>query len=140
MIEERGRINDRALFRALGWGPGTRVEIGIFEGHTLVVRASSAGRSCVDRRGKVLIPAALRRWCGFGVKEQVLLVAVPSMSALVVHGTETFDRVLPDPHRIVRGMHQPGGMPDAKSADAQPPGVDGPPTDPSAGWGGRGGR
>lgn len=36
----------------------------------------------------VLVLTSVRRWCGFGSREQVLLVAVPHESALIIHGLE----------------------------------------------------
>jgi len=59
-------------------------------------------------RNMVLIPAPLRRWCGYDAGDPVLVVAVPSLSAVVLHPLETLDQALPDPRKIVERMHPPG--------------------------------
>lgn len=109
VFDADGRITDQVLFALLGFTAGTRVEIGVDEGHAVVVRRTPAGRSVLTRRNMVLVPAGIRRWCGFGAREQVLLVAVPALSALVIHGLEKLDLALPDPQAVVTGMHPPGG-------------------------------
>jgi hypothetical protein len=100
-FDEKGRIGDRDLFGSLGWRPGTPVSIRAHGSGALVVWGDEDGESVLTGRTMVAVPAAVLRWCGFGRPEQVLLVAVPSASALVIHGLETLDRVLPDPARLV---------------------------------------
>ncbi|MCS7483713.1 hypothetical protein ACFFQW_35190 [Umezawaea endophytica] len=112
-----GRITDQPLFALLGFTAGLRVEIGITDGHALVVRANPEGGSVLTRRSMVLVPAKVRRWCGFGPREQVLLVAVPHESALIIHGLEKLDHALPRPRALVAAMHPLGGaVPSAQSA------------------------
>lgn len=118
VFDDKGRISDRALFAVLGWSAGTRVDIAVHDGGALVVRHDRRGGHVLTGRVKIAVPAGLRRWCGFGEREQVLLVAVPSLSALVVHGVEKLDRALPDVRRVVADAHRPGERPPAASSEA----------------------
>jgi hypothetical protein len=72
------------LFSQLGWTPGTRVDVGVGEGHEIVVRRDEQGGSVLPSRSMVLVPAPLWRWCGYGAGTPVLVVAVPSMSTMVM--------------------------------------------------------
>ncbi|QFZ20094.1 hypothetical protein [Saccharothrix syringae] len=100
-FDGKGRISDRSLFGALGWSGRMAVSIHAHESGALVVRRDPDGVSALTARGMVAVPAPVLRWCGFAVREQVLLTAVPSLSALVVHGLEALDRLLPDAERMV---------------------------------------
>ncbi|TQM78145.1 hypothetical protein FHX81_0395 [Saccharothrix saharensis] len=100
-FDGKGRIADRPLFGLLGWDRGTPVSIHAHDSGVLVMRRDPDGGSALTERVMVAVPAPLLRWCGFGSREHVLLVAVPSLSALVVHGLEVVDRLLPDAERMV---------------------------------------
>lgn len=89
LLDSDGRLSDQQLFSQLGWTPGTRVDIGVGDGHEIVVRRDEEGAWALTTRNMVLVPAPLRRWCGYGTGESVLAVAVPSMSAVVLHPLET---------------------------------------------------
>lgn len=104
-----GRVTDQALFALLGFTAGLRVQIGVSDGHAVIVRANPAGGSVLTRRTMVLVPARVRRWCGFGPREQVLLVAVPHESALIIHGLEKLDQALPGPRALIAAMQPLGG-------------------------------
>ncbi len=108
LLDSDGRLSDQQLFSQLGWTPGTRVNIGVGEGHEIVVRRDEDGAWALTTRNMVLVPAPLRRWCGYDAGDPVLVVAVPSMSAVVLHPLETLDQALPDPRRIVERMRPPG--------------------------------
>ncbi|WP_157621228.1 hypothetical protein [Saccharothrix sp. NRRL B-16348] len=130
-FDSDGRLRDAWLFGVLGWESGTRVAVGVTDGHALVARRSASGGSRLTGRGMLLVPAAVRQWCGFTAGERVLLVAVPLLSALVVHGLERLDPVLPDPRSLVDRMHavgeyavpdrSPSGMSGFGSRDAGAP-------------------
>jgi bifunctional DNA-binding transcriptional regulator/antitoxin component of YhaV-PrlF toxin-antitoxin module len=108
MVDAYGRLTDQRLFSQLGWTPGTRVDIGVSDGHEIVVRSDNQGTSKLTKRNMVLIPASLRHWCGYAAGDPVLAVAVPSMSAVVLHSLETLDQALPDPRRLVERMRRAG--------------------------------
>ncbi|WP_146348822.1 hypothetical protein [Lentzea tibetensis] len=122
MLDSDGRLTDQRLFSQLGWTPGTRVDIGVSDSHEIVVRRDNQGTWTLTARNMLLIPAPLRHWCGYDAGDPVLVVAVPSMSAVVLHSLETLDQALPDPRRIVERMRPAGA----------PPGLDVPTTPDSA--------
>ncbi|WP_346133261.1 hypothetical protein [Lentzea roselyniae] len=111
LLDSDGRLTDQRLFSQLGWTPGTRVDIGVSDGHEIVVRRDDQGDWTLTARNMVLIPAPLRHWCGYDAGDAVLVVAVPSMSAVVLHDLEALDQALPDPRRIVERMRPAGAPP-----------------------------
>ncbi|GAA3688519.1 hypothetical protein GCM10022267_89100 [Lentzea roselyniae] len=111
VLDSDGRLSDQQLFSQLGWVRGTRVDIGVGDGHEIVVRRDEEGAWALTSRNMVLVPAPLRRWCGYGAGGPVLVVAVPPMSAVVLHNLETLDQALPDPRRIVERMRPAGARP-----------------------------
>jgi hypothetical protein len=129
-MDAYGRVIDKGLFQLLRWEPGTRVRVGVDARHRVVVAARRDGETVINPKGMVLIPARIRRWCRLGRRERVLLVAVPSMSALVITGLEALDALLPNPRAVVDGMRTLGELapiPQTGAVDA-------------AGSGGAGGR
>ncbi|MFJ8961529.1 hypothetical protein ACIRG5_19280 [Lentzea sp. NPDC102401] len=108
LLDSAGRLTDQQLFSQLGWSPGTRVRIGRGDGYQIVVRSDEHGDSSLTSRNMVLVPASLRHWCGYDAGDPVLVVAVPTMSAVVLHPIETLDQALPDPAQIVERMRPAG--------------------------------
>lgn len=111
LLDSDGRLTDQQLFSQLGWTPGARVDIGVGDGDEIIVRRDEEGAWALTARNMVLVPAPLRRWCGYDAGDPVLVVAVPSMSAVVLHHLETLDQALPDPRRIVERMRPAGAPP-----------------------------
>ncbi|MEU4770206.1 hypothetical protein AB0H12_44030 [Actinosynnema sp. NPDC023794] len=111
-FDEKGRIGDRPLFGVLEWHSRMPVSIEVHGSGTLVVCRDPRGESALTERTMLAVPAPILHWCGFAKREQVLLVAVPSLSALVIHGQEALDRLLPDPERMVT---------DVRSVEEGPP-------------------
>ncbi|WP_139131607.1 hypothetical protein [Micromonospora halophytica] len=64
-IDTSDRIADRAIIRALGWGPGTRLHIREGSG-VIVVRLDQQGVFTVTDQGHLHLPTAVRHWCGSG--------------------------------------------------------------------------
>ncbi|MEU7477099.1 hypothetical protein AB0A63_14020 [Lentzea sp. NPDC042327] len=124
LLDSDGRVTDQQLFSQLGWSPGMRVDIGVGDGHEIVVRRDEDGDWALTARNMLLVPAPLRRWCGYESREPVLMVAVPSMAAVVLHNLETLDQALPDPRRIVERMRPPGTPPGIDPSMAVDPAVD----------------
>jgi hypothetical protein len=101
-VDNRGRIADREVYRALGWPPGARVDIREQAGLVLVVR-DPQGVFSVDRRGHLRLPAAARRWCGIAVGDRVLLAAEPDRGVLVVHPAAALDAMVTEAYRALLG-------------------------------------
>jgi hypothetical protein len=91
-LDTRGRLADRVVWRALGWTPGTRLQIRT-AGGLVVVDADPGGAFAVTRQGHVRIPATIRHWCGLAGGDRLLLAADPALGRLVVYPPEALDRV-----------------------------------------------
>ncbi len=91
-VDDRGRLADRVVWRALGWTPGTRLQIRT-AGGLVVVEAAPGGAFAVTRQGHVRIPATIRHWCGLAGGDRLLLAADPALGRLVVYPPEALDRV-----------------------------------------------
>lgn len=91
-VDDRGRLADRVVWRALGWTPGTRLQIRV-AGGLVVVDADPGGAFAVTRQGHVRIPATIRHWCGLAGGDRLLLAADPTLDRLVVYPPAALDRV-----------------------------------------------
>ncbi len=101
-IDCNGRVAENTVIRALGWAPGTRLDIR--EGSGLVlVRADRQGVFSMTRQGHLRLPAAVRHWCGLVPGDRVLLVADPSDGLLVVHPPAALDAMVSQFHASVLG-------------------------------------
>jgi hypothetical protein len=96
-IDHRGRVADLAVLRALRWCPGTRLDIRE-AGRLVLVTASRDGVFRVTRQGYLHLPAAVRRWCGLGTADRVLLAAEPGDGLLVVYPPAALDAMVGEFH------------------------------------------
>ncbi len=62
-IDDRGRLADRAVMRALGWSAGLRLDIRETRG-LLAIRPQDHGELQVTGQGHLRLPALLRHRCG----------------------------------------------------------------------------
>ena len=91
-VDDRGRLADRAVWRALDWAPGTRLQIRM-AGGLVVVDADPGGAFAVTRQGHVRLPGTIRHWCGLAGGDRLLLAADPVLGRLVVYPPVALDRV-----------------------------------------------
>jgi hypothetical protein len=56
-MDRSGRVSARPLLRALGWGPGHRIDIAVVGG-VLPVGSVATGQQVVGGRGELSLPAA----------------------------------------------------------------------------------
>ncbi|MFV2104878.1 hypothetical protein, partial [Micromonospora sp. LOL_024] len=89
-LEGSGRLRDRAVVRALGWGPGTRLDIRE-NGGVIVVRADAQGVFRLTGQGYLRLPASVRHWCGLTPGDRLLLAADPALGVLVVYSVAALD-------------------------------------------------
>jgi hypothetical protein len=92
-IDRSGRVHERALLRALGWGPGRRLDLDSVDG-LIVVAPAPVGRHVVDGRGGLPLPAAARRMCGIEPGPPLVLAAAVAEQVLVIHPAATVARLL----------------------------------------------
>jgi hypothetical protein len=62
-IDARGPVADRVVTAALGWQPGSRLNLRV-TGHLIVVTAIADGLLAVSGQSRVHLPAAARYACG----------------------------------------------------------------------------
>lgn len=99
-LDCRGRIADRGVLRALGWRGGTQLDIRE-QGGLLLVTGSPQGVFSMTGQGHLRLPATVRRWCGLGTGDRVLLVAQPADGVLVVHPPAALDAMVAWLHAAV---------------------------------------
>jgi hypothetical protein len=102
-VDDRGRIADHAIVQAVGWQPGTTLDIRVVGG-VIFLTANAAGASRVSSHGHVRLPQSLRRCCGIETGDRVLLAAEPADGVLTVHPLIVMDIVLTRFHaRVLAG-------------------------------------
>jgi hypothetical protein len=89
-VDKSGRVADRSVVRALGWAPGTRLDIREQAG----IIAAPDGVCRVDGRGHLRLPLAARRRCRLAVGDRVLLAADCAAGVLLAHPLAALDRLL----------------------------------------------
>ncbi len=97
-----GRVAAQHILRALGWQPGRCLDIHPHRG-VLVIASADGGRHRVGSRGALPLPASVRRMCGIGHGEPVLLAALVAHGLVVVHPVGVVARLLADLHVEVAG-------------------------------------
>ncbi|QXV57791.1 hypothetical protein CVV72_12830 [Amycolatopsis sp. TNS106] len=102
-IDRTGRVNERLLFRALGWNPGHRLSLDTL--HGLIVSAPDpSGRHVIDTRGALALPAAARHLCGIEPDRPLVLAASIHEQLLVVHPGTTVAHLLTEHYRDITGL------------------------------------
>jgi hypothetical protein len=101
-VDCRGRVADHAVVHALGWLPGTRLDIRETRG-LLVIRTDAHGVFSVTKQGHLRLPAPVRHCCGLVPGDRVLLVADPDRALLIVHPPAALDDLLAQHHAALLG-------------------------------------
>ncbi|WP_035862711.1 AbrB/MazE/SpoVT family DNA-binding domain-containing protein [Cryptosporangium arvum] len=101
-LDDSGRILDRGVLSALGWGSGMRLTVGE-RGGLIVVAADPAGACRVTSQGFVVLPVALRHWCGLRRGDRVLVVVDPGRGWMVVHPPAALEAMVSAAHSAVWG-------------------------------------
>ncbi len=105
-IDASGRVADRAVTCALGWGEGDRLTLTAEPG-VVTARRDPGGMVSVPARACLAIPAVLRRRCGLRAGDRVLLAAVPGQDTLAAYSFAVVDQAI-----RAHGAfpHAPGGQ------------------------------
>jgi hypothetical protein len=96
-LDDRGRLADRTVMRALGWSAGLRLDIREAAG-LLVIRSHADGELQVTGQGHLRLPALLRHRCGLEAGDRVLLAAFPGQSQLLVYPPAVLDALIAEHH------------------------------------------
>jgi hypothetical protein len=92
-VDHRGPIAVRAVFDALGCGPGAAVLVRGRAG-LVVVTADGPRETRLTPEGHLRVPLPVRRWCGLAAGARVLLVADAGEQRLVVHPVAALDAMI----------------------------------------------
>lgn len=92
-IDDRGRLGDRSLVRALNWQPGASLRPTVLD-EQFIVLSRSAGTALVTKLGHVRLPAAIRHRCQLRAGDGLLLAASVGLDFLVVCTTWALDQML----------------------------------------------
>ncbi|WP_447002467.1 hypothetical protein ACRAKI_22395 [Saccharothrix isguenensis] len=84
ILDHRGRLASRGMFRLLNWLPGTRLS-GSAGRNYVVLKIVPDGQLVIDHRLRLRLPAALLRYCGMATGSSVMVVAVPDHNMLIIH-------------------------------------------------------
>jgi hypothetical protein len=96
-VDHRGRVADHAIVRALGWQPGTRLDIRETRG-LLVIRSTGHGMFSVTKQGHLRLPAPVRHYCGLIPGDRVFLAADSDRDLLIVYPPAALDDLLAHRH------------------------------------------
>ena len=92
-VDSSGRVLDRSLVDALGWGRGDRLHLTLVAGSVVVHRHPTGVFTLTSQRYLVL-PAPVRKRCGLTTGERVLLAADPRHGIVVVHPLSALDTMI----------------------------------------------
>lgn len=92
-VDGRGRIADRAIMQALGWAPGTSLDMRLVHG-VVVIHAETSGPFRVTSQGHLRLPVSLRHGCALEAGDRVLLAADLAEGSLVVHSPAALDAMV----------------------------------------------
>lgn len=93
-LDDRGRIADQVVMRALGWHARQRLTIDE-TGGVLTVHTDPNGDYQITGQGNLRLPAALRHRFGLATGDRVLLAADPDRSRVVIYPPAALDNALP---------------------------------------------
>lgn len=92
-MDNRGRIHDLVVQRALAWRANTRLDIREHAG-VILIRADQNGRFQVSNDGYLRLPPTVRRWCGLLPGDRVLLAANADQEVLTLYPPARLDALL----------------------------------------------
>ncbi|MFC4951089.1 AbrB/MazE/SpoVT family DNA-binding domain-containing protein [Pseudonocardia sp. GCM10023141] len=96
VLDRYGRVADRAMLRALAWGPGQTLTLTLIAGSVLVL-SHPEGSVRVGNDEHLRLPVGVRRAYRLVAGDRILLVADPSAGRLLLHPPAALD-VLLDAH------------------------------------------
>ncbi|GAA3224104.1 hypothetical protein GCM10017691_11790 [Pseudonocardia petroleophila] len=96
-LDRYGRLADRAVLRALHWGPGHPLALTLVSGSVLIVAHDDA-TARVGNDGYVRLPVGVRRACRLVPGDRVLLVADPPAGRLLLHPPAALGALLDTHH------------------------------------------
>lgn len=84
LVDDRGRVSSRHVFRLLNWGPKVRLAAS-FGRNYAVLKAVPDGGLSIDEKLRLGLSTGVLHYCNLTNGERALLVAVPEHNMLIVH-------------------------------------------------------
>jgi hypothetical protein len=101
-IDCNGRVAETTVITALGWVPGTRLDIRV-RGGLVQVTPDPHAVFTITQPGQVRLPATVRHWCDLTPGSRVLLAADLTTGLLVVHPPAAWQAMLTTFHATMLG-------------------------------------
>ena len=93
VMDNRGRVHDVVVQRALAWGASRRLDIREQAG-VIVVKADENGMFRISNDGFLRLPLTVRHWCGLVPGDRVLLATSAGNSVLTLYPPASLDALL----------------------------------------------
>jgi antitoxin component of MazEF toxin-antitoxin module len=104
-VDVSGRISARSLLGPLGWQAGQALQLSVVK-NAVVMHPDPAGPYLVPDAPVIVLPASIRKRCGYQPGEQVLLVVDPTCGVLVVHPLSALDSMVATYHSSLLGRSE----------------------------------
>lgn len=92
-IDDRGRLADRSLIRALGWLPGQPITISIVQLRVVVISQPN-GTERITRQGYLRLPAHTRHVCRITSGDRLLIAAALTTGVLTAYSMPSLELAL----------------------------------------------
>jgi hypothetical protein len=89
-MNDRGRLADRTLLKAMSWSASTAITISAVEDAGIIV-VTRGGMQRINRHGHLQLPAAVRHGCRILGGERLLAVARPHHHVIVIYTPYALD-------------------------------------------------
>jgi hypothetical protein len=102
-IDDRGRLADRSLIRALQWEPGHPIEVTVVPEAVVLVVSRGDGRRAINGQGHLRLPASVRHSCGLEPGDRVLLAGYRDRQIVVAYTMAALDAMILGWHSSTQG-------------------------------------
>jgi hypothetical protein len=92
-MDRSGRVRAASLLRALGWLPGSGVDLDFAAG-AVVVSSGLGRRHKIGAHGEISLPASIRAMAGIAAGQPVFVAALVHRGILVIHPAHAITRAL----------------------------------------------
>jgi bifunctional DNA-binding transcriptional regulator/antitoxin component of YhaV-PrlF toxin-antitoxin module len=110
LVDGSGRVASNGIIDALGWRPGSKLDI-ILTPRTIVIRAAPDGLFSVPRRPCIIIPSHVRQPHGIKPGDHVLIASAPDYGLVIVYPLSALDEMISRYHsakceaeRLIQGI------------------------------------
>ncbi|MEV4233574.1 hypothetical protein AB0J47_00140 [Nocardia sp. NPDC049737] len=105
-VGDGGRVLDKLGFAALGWRPGTRLELTRLDAGVLLARPALDGQTTIAAGGYFRIPYRLRRQMSLFVGDRTLLIGHRTRNQLLIHPPAALDQLCAASLRLLEAVRR----------------------------------